>query len=439
MSTKGRARQAGAAAAAKRGHPVPRGGGEGRDSGSSRHPLLAVYFAFAAAYFLSYFYRTANAVLSPQLTAEFGLSASQLGLLTSAYFVTFGLAQLPLGLLLDRHGPRRVEGTLLLFAAAGALLFALGQGFLSLLLARALIGLGVAACLMAALKGFVLWYPVAQRPALSGWIMVAGGSGALVSTAPLEVALQFTHWRVVFFALAGATLLVAMALWRTLPEEHGQARPQGGELVAGLRAVLSSARFWWIAPLGGLGMGGFMAVQGLWSMPWLMDVGGYGKEGAAQVLLGMSVAQLAGYLVLGLFAARLARWGIEPRGLFLGGFSLHLLSLALILWGGGRWSLALWCVYGLSVTINVLGFNLLAEGFPDHLAARSSTALNLMMFAGSFFTQWGIGVVIDLARGGFGASAAAGLRSGLLLLFALQLLSWLWFLAGWRKHAGKKA
>lgn len=406
--------------------------GVGRTRGRS---LLAIYFAFAAAYFLSYFYRTANAVLSPQLTAEFALSASQLGLLTSAYFVSFGLAQLPLGLMLDRHGPRRVESLLLLFAAAGALVFALGQGFLSLLLARAAIGLGVAACLMAALKGFVLWFPVAQRPALSGWIMVAGGSGALISTAPLEIALHWTSWRVVFVVLAAATLLVALALWRTLPEEHGHQQPQAGELLAGLKEVLRSARFWWIAPLGGIGMGGFMAVQGLWSMPWLMEVGGFGKDAAAQVLLAMSLAQLAGYLALALFATRLAQWGIKPRQLFLAGFTLHIASMGAILSGGGRWSLLLWSLYGLSVTINVLGFNLLAEGFSDHLAGRSSTALNLMMFAGSFFTQWGIGVVIDLARSSFGASLAQGLWSGFALLFSLQFASWLWFLAGWRRHA----
>ena len=398
--------------------------------------LLAVYFAFAAAYFLSYFYRTANAVLSPRLTQDLGLSAGDLGLLTSAYFVSFGLAQLPLGLMLDRHGPRRVEGTLLLFAAAGALLFALGQNFGTLLIARGLIGFGVAACLMAALKGFVLWFPAAQRPAWSGWIMVAGGSGALVSSAPLEAALHWTDWRGVFFFLAGATLIVALALWRTLPAGHDDHRPSRAELLAGLVQVLKSARFWWIAPLGGLGMGGFMAVQGLWSVPWLMENAGYSKEGAAGVLLAMSVAQLAGYLALGLGASRLESWGVAPRQLFLFGFSLHLSALGLMLVAGPGWSIVLWCVYGLAVTCNVLGFNVLAEGFSDRLAGRASTALNLMMFAGSFLSQWGIGVVIDVTGAWAAWTPAQGLRAGFALLLALQVASFIWFVWGWRRHAG---
>lgn len=410
-------------------------------SGSTKAPrraLLGIYLAFAAAYFLSYLYRTANAVLSPRLTADLGLSSAELGLLTSAYFITFGLAQLPLGLMLDRHGPRRVEGTLLIFAAAGALLFAWGQSFLALFLARGLIGLGVAACLMGALKGFVLWFPARERPALSAWIMVAGGTGALASTAPLEAALQVTTWRGVFFILAGATLLVAWFLWRQLPADHDAHPPGRAELLEGLRQVLTSARFWWIAPLGGLGMGGFMAVQGLWSVPWLTERAGLDSKAAAQVLLWMSLAQLAGYIALGLGAGRLAAWGWQPRQLFFAGFSLHVLTLGAILFAPNEWSLPLWTLYGLSVTINVLGFNLLAEGFADRVAGRASTALNLMMFVGSFLTQWGIGVVIDAAQAWRSWSKTEGLQLGFALLFAAQVACWLWFAAGWRRHAGAR-
>ena len=157
--------------------------------------LARVFLPFAAGYFLSYLYRTINAVLSPRLAADLHLNASDLGLLTSVYFLTFAAFQLPLGLLLDRFGPRRVEATLLLFAAAGAGLFALGADHTDLMIGRGLIGLGVSACLMASFKAFVLWFPIARLPAINGWMMAAGGLGALAATAPVELALTLTDWR----------------------------------------------------------------------------------------------------------------------------------------------------------------------------------------------------------------------------------------------------
>ncbi|MFZ2326106.1 MAG: MFS transporter, partial [Rhodoferax sp.] len=104
--------------------------------------------AYAAGYFLSYGLRSVNAVIAPELMQELGITAAGLGMLTSAYFLAFGLFQLPLGLLLDRFGPRRVEAALLLVAAAGCALFAVGTSLQALAVARALIGLGVSACLM---------------------------------------------------------------------------------------------------------------------------------------------------------------------------------------------------------------------------------------------------------------------------------------------------
>ena len=88
---------------------------------------LRVFLPFAAGYYLSYLLRTVNAVIAPELTRELALSAADLGLLTSAYLLAFAAFQIPLGLLLDRHGPRRVEAGLLLVAAAGTLLFAFGR------------------------------------------------------------------------------------------------------------------------------------------------------------------------------------------------------------------------------------------------------------------------------------------------------------------------
>src|SRR5512134_2827170 len=136
---------------------------------------LRIFIPFALGYFLSYLYRTVNAVLAPDLVRDIGLEPASLGLLTSAYFLAFAAAQLPLGILLDRYGPRRVEAGLLLFAAGGALLFGRAATLGELLLARALIGVGVAACLMAAFKAFTDWFPRELLPFVNGIQMVSGG------------------------------------------------------------------------------------------------------------------------------------------------------------------------------------------------------------------------------------------------------------------------
>ena len=174
---------------------------------------LRLFLPFAAGYFLSYLFRTVNAVIGPVIASELGLPDNALGLLTSTYFLAFGAAQLPLGMLLDRYGPRRVESGLLLLASAGVALFALSDTLGSLAVGRALIGLGVSACLMASLKAFTLWFPPERQASLTGWVMASGGLGALAAAKPLEIAIGFTSWRIIALGLAVATLLVAALIW----------------------------------------------------------------------------------------------------------------------------------------------------------------------------------------------------------------------------------
>jgi len=402
--------------------------------------FLPIYLAFAAGYLLSYLFRTVNAVISPELSRELGLAPGSLGLLTSAYFVAFAAMQIPVGMLLDRYGPRRVEPVLLAVAAAGALFFALAEGLAGLTLARAVIGAGVASCLMAPLKGIAHWYPADRQASLSGWVMVAGGLGALAATTPLEIALRYVSWRTIFVALAAMTAAVAVWIWLRVPDVPKPASPPGfAAQWQGVRRVFGHPRFWWIAPLAGFGMGAFMAVQGLWAVPWLMEVGGLDRATAAGHLLAMGAVILAGYLFLGLFATELDRRGVRPRHLFAAGFALNAIAFALIVVDApGR--IAWWSLYGLGAAANVLAFSVLNEGFPRELTARANTAANLVMFAGSFATQWGIGLVVDAARAIAGVDAATGLRYAFALVLFLDLATLAWFALRWRRfaiHAGE--
>jgi predicted MFS family arabinose efflux permease len=397
--------------------------------------FLRIYFPFAAGYLLSYLFRTVNAVISPELVRDVALDPASLGLLTGAYFLAFGAAQIPVGMLLDRYGPRRVESVLLTVAAAGALLFATAESLAALAFARAVIGLGVCACLMAPLKAIAAWHPPEKLGSLAGWIMVAGGLGALAATTPLEYALRLTGWRNIFMGLAVATLAVALFIAWRVPDIARPAHAMGFSAQwAGVRGVFRHPRFWWIAPLGAFCMGSFFAIQGLWAVPWLMEVEGLTRSGAARMLLGMSVATLLGFFALGVCGTRLARRGVHARHIFAAGFAMAVLALAAIflrLPGGLLW----WTLYGLGASVNVLAFAVVNEGFGRDLAGRSNTALNLMMFGGSFIAQWGIGVVAEMARRGFALDEAGGLRVAFGFVLAGNVVSYAWFARGWRRHA----
>ena len=398
---------------------------------------LSLLLPFAAAYFLSYFFRSANAVIGSELAHDLGLSAGDLGLLTSTYLLAFCLAQLPLGMLLDRFGARRVESALLLIAATGAALFAIADGMAALATARAIIGLGVSACLMAAFKAFSQWYPPERQASLTGWMMTSGGLGALAATAPLETLLHLSGWREIFGVLAVATLASAAWLFFGIPERPthvahtANAAASAPENLAaqwrGVRQVFSSAHFWRFAPLGLTMTGGFMAVQGLWSMVWLMQVNGYSRAVAADHMAAMSFAMLFTYIGIGLLATRLARRGIAPVRLFAGGVGLSMLMLGLITFETLSNTYLLWVAYGLCAGFGTLGYSQTAAGFPLQLAGRATTTYNLLVFAGGFGAQWGMGLLIDLLTD-LGQSEANALRVVFKALLTLQLMAYGWFI-----------
>jgi predicted MFS family arabinose efflux permease len=400
-------------------------------------PFARLYFAFASGYLLSYLFRSVNAVISPELTRELALTPASLGLLTSAYFIAFAAVQIPAGMLLDRYGPRRVEPALLAVAGTGALLFALAEGVPGLVVARALIGAGCAACLMAPMKSIVTWYPVARQSSLAGWMMVAGGAGALAATTPLELALRFASWRTIFMVLAVTTYAASAFIWLRIPDAPKHPQTTGfATQWAGVRIVFTHARFWWIAPIGGIVMGTFMAIQGLWAVPWLIEVDGYDRATAARHLFVAGVATLAGYLLIGLLATRLARRGVHARHLFASGFTSASAALAAII-AGLPGTYVWWALYGFGAAANVLSFTVLNDGFAKELSGRANTAVNLVMFTGSFAIQWGVGLVVDGARAALGLTTAGGLKLAFAMVFALNVATLVWFAIGWRRERAR--
>lgn len=401
---------------------------------ASRQLWFRLFVPFAAGYFLSYLYRTVNAVLGPVLARELNLGDNALGLLTSTYFLAFGAAQLPLGMLLDRFGPRRVEAGLLLLAAAGAATFALADGLGGLAIGRALIGLGVSACLMASFKAFAQWFPPERQASLTGLIMAAGGLGALAASKPLELALGFASWRGIALTLAATTLLVAALLWFLVPDKANEAKGAGfAEQLAGVKSIFSSAHFWRYAPMGFCFTGGFMAVQGLWASRWMMVLEGMDGAAVGSRLTLISGAMLAGFLFMGFFATALVHRGIKLEKIYLGAMLLALACFALI---AGQPTLAgnlLWPVLGACFSLSNISYSLVAQAFPPAMSGRANTALNLLVFAGAFGLQWGIGVLVDLLQAG-GWAGDAAFRAAFCSLLGAQVLA-----LGWLLRPGRRA
>ncbi|MEI7612136.1 MAG: MFS transporter [Betaproteobacteria bacterium] len=387
-----------------------------------------LFFPFAGAYFLSYHFRTANAVIGPVLSEELALGAADLGLLTSAYFIAFGAAQLPLGVLLDRFGARRVESALLLVAAAGAAVFACGETIGTLTLGRGMIGLGVSACLMASFKSFSQWFPPEKQASLTGWIMTSGTLGALAASAPLDAALQLTTWRGIFFILSGMTLIMSAWLFFGLPEKPETARPDPlSAQWTGIRQVLANPHFWRFAPTGFAQIGGFMAVQSLWSSAWLIHVNGYSRSQAADHLAAMSVSMVVAYALIGLLSTRLARRGIGTIVLLSVGMALSLLTLLLIITQTVEQHVLLWVAYGVFSSVGTLTYSLTSSGFPVALSGRANTLLNFLVFLGAFGLQWGIGLIIDQLLIS-GHSPALAHQHAFTVLFVVQAAAYLWLL-----------
>ncbi len=390
---------------------------------------LRVFIPFALGYFLSYLYRVVNAVLAPDLASELGIGPSELGLLTAAYFITFAAFQLPLGVLLDRFGPRKIESFLLIFAAAGAFVFSRAESVSGLVIGRALIGFGVSACLMAAFKAFVLWFRRERLPLINGIQMAAGGFGALTATAPVEAALGVTDWRGVFFILSIITLAVAAAVFFVVPEKKIEQHADSiKEQIQGIIQVFSSLTFWRIAPLTVMSQAAFLAIQGLWSGPWLRDVAGFERDMIARVLLMIAVAMVTGFILMGAAAERLSRLGIKPIVIAVAGMTAFMITQGLLTLEVTSWSRTLWVLFGIFGTTGIIPYAVLSQSFPLHLSGRVNTGVNLLVFIAAFSAQWGIGAIINLWPGtAAGGYAPAGYQAGFAMILCLQVIALLWF------------
>lgn len=404
--------------------------------------FLRITLPLAGMNFLTQCARAGLAVVGPLLAMEYGMSASELGLLSAVMFAAYGLWQLPVGLLLDLYGPRRVQACMALIAALGFTLFALADGMTGFVAARLVTGIGVAAGLTGMMKGNSQWFARDRLAGVTGLGLVIGGLGGMAATTPVNALIPAIGWRGVFFVFAGLAVLIAA--WNALslrspPHAPAAARSLRQE-VAVIGRIFADRGFWRLTPLVALLSVMNFTYQSLWAGPWLRDVAGLDASARADTLLLYALGMMIGSGVSGVIASRLTAHGISAMAVCwacTGG--LAIVQVVLILEPTSRLGVTLlWMLFAALSSSGPTGYAAIAGTFPVEIMGRVATAINATMLATVFLLQSAIGWILDLwPRTATGGWDSAGYSWALGVSLALQMASVAWALrperGGWRR------
>ena len=295
------------------------------DMVSARRYRYLVCLSIFLAYVMVFFHRLCPAVIALDMQESFQVGGTLLGVLGSAYFYPYALMQIPTGLLADSWGPRKTVSSFLLLAAVGALLMGFAPNLGLAVAGRVLVGVGVSTVFVCNFKLLSEWFSPRRFVVMGGLFMATGGLGALGASSPLAWLSDSLGWRGSLAAVGLATAGIAALVWLVVrdrpqdkgwpslgaepahqPDESAKRGPRIG-LWAGMRQVVSAARFWPISLWGFTCIGISFALVGLWGGPYLMQAKGLSKAQAGWVLNMSALALVVGGPLLALLANRVGR------------------------------------------------------------------------------------------------------------------------------------
>lgn len=400
--------------------------------------FLRLFIPFGLGYFISVLLGSANAIMAPILIETFSLSPADLGFMTSVYLISFGLAQFPLGVLLDRYGGRRTLAPFMLFAVAGALIFATAQNMGHLIISRVLTGIGLSGCLMSAFKAYSEWLPAERLPFVYSIECLTGGIGGMVATKPIGYVIGLFSWRTTFIFLAAATLLTSFLIWFMTPRDRTRGGAERSPLIKQLREMLlffTDSRFWFVTPVVTAAQGMMFAYLYLWIGPWMRDVAGMGVSEAGTFMMYAFAGTAAGYFLNGILAELFARKGwLSWEKMYLYSGALLTAALVIIVIENGRASAPLWGGVMFLATMTMISFPLMRKLYDSHEVGRAMSLLNFTIFLFSFIFQWFIGLVLNLYPIDNGCFSPSGYRCSLAVIALLNLAAVIHLYYGLRKR-----
>ena len=391
----------------------------------AKSKAIIIFLVFALGYFISTLLRAITATISPELVNEFNLSAGELGLLGGGYFLGFASVQIPLGYMLDMRGPRKIVSYFLSLTIVGLLIFALAQNFLTLLVSRIIIGVGVGACLMGPLTAYRIWYQDETQQRANSWMLMVGAIGMLSSSLPVQFFLPIIGWRNIFFLLAFITLVCIILIIIFIPQWTSKGNQKNDD--AKLSIVWQNQFFRSVIPMGFFSTGGLFAIQTLWAGPWMIKVSGYTPEESAKGLFLIYFFMLLSFLIWGYFVPKFSKNVNDAIRLLKYGSPLSLLVLGVIIYLGPNTESIHWALFIVSAVFLSLIQPAVGMAFSVSNAGKALTSYNLLIFIGAFFLQWIIGLIIDLGLS-LNYSEIVSFQLAMSFVLVTSLTSYLYFL-----------
>jgi MFS family permease len=394
---------------------------------SKTNKSVLIFLVFAFAFFISNLLRSIIATLSPILTSEFNLTAGNLGLLAGGYFLGFTCMQIPLGFLLDKHGPKKIVSSFLIIAIVGTASFALAQNFASLLISRVFIGIGVSACMMGPLTGYRIWFADEYQQRANSWMLMVANIGFVFSTLPVQILLPIIGWRWIFVGITFLIIISIVFILLFIPSwdhkfEKDENKPEGK-----LSDIWSNKFFKSAIPLGFFNYGGMYAIQTLWAGPWMVRVTGYSPLESAIGLFWINFIALIGFFVWGYILPKISKYGLNSFKLMKFGLPISYLVFLSIIMIGSKAGAFLLTIYILTSIVLTLSQPAVALSFPKHLAGKSLTSFNFIIFLGTFTMQWGMGLIIDLSNS-LGKSEIVSFQISFFVYLLCCIFSYLYFI-----------
>jgi sugar phosphate permease len=361
-----------------------------------------IFIVSASLFLLSQLYRTSNAVIAVDLLRDLSLDTDELGLLAAAFFYAFALAQVPISLLLDRVGPRRLMTVLSLVGVAGAVVFSRADALASGMAGRLLLGIGMACNLMGTLKLLTVWFEARIFATLAGIVFSIGTVGNMAATTPLVFLVEKLGWRMTFLVLAGINLLLTIVLFlvvRDQPQE-GQRTPQenrrAGLVMPELKQLFARCDYWIISLGTFVRYGTFAAFQALWAGPLLLEVLGYSRLQAGNTILLTNLGLIIGGPLWGGVSDRLL---VSPKRIVVGGLA----ALAVVMAAMAACSphthrstvALLFFALGLFSGCGLLMYPHIKELVPAATAGSAMTAINFFTMLGPAVFLQGLGSLMQ--------------------------------------------